>query len=80
MLVLTRNVGESLHIGDDIVVTILGVKGNQVRIGIKAPEHVAVWREELYHRVGATPAPALKSPVDPNEPLLPRRPGIRSER
>jgi len=51
MLILTRRVGESLMIGDDVSVTILGVKGNQVRIGITAPKHVAVHREEIYQRI-----------------------------
>lgn len=51
MLILTRRVGESLMIGDDVSVTILGVKGNQVRIGITAPKDVAVHREEIYQRI-----------------------------
>ena len=51
MLILTRRVGESLVIGDDVVVTVLGVKGNQVRIGIKAPKHVEVHREEIHNRI-----------------------------
>ena len=51
MLILTRRVGEKLMIGDDISVTILGVKGNQVRVGVHAPGDVAIHREEIYDRV-----------------------------
>jgi carbon storage regulator len=53
MLILTRRVGESLIIGDDVVVNILGVKGNQVRIGVDAPKEVSVHREEIYDRIQA---------------------------
>ena len=51
MLILTRRVGETLMVGDDVTVTVLGVKGNQVRIGVNAPKDVAVHREEIYERI-----------------------------
>jgi len=67
MLILTRRVGETLMIGNEVTVTVLGVKGNQVRIGVNAPKDVAVHREEIYDRIKreedgypAAQAPATK--------------------
>ena len=51
MLILTRRAGETVMVGSDITITVLGVKGNQVRIGINAPKDVAVHREEIYERI-----------------------------
>lgn len=56
MLLLTRRPGETIHIGDDITVTVLGIKGNQIRLGVNAPQDVEVHREEIYRRAQAEKA------------------------
>ena len=69
MLILTRRVGETVMIGEEVTVTVLGVKGNQVRIGVNAPKHVAVHREEIFDRIkregesepAASPEPGANS-------------------
>jgi carbon storage regulator len=62
MLILTRRVGETLMIGDEVTVTVLGVKGNQVRIGVNAPRDVAVHREEIYERIKREQAEGIVRP------------------
>ncbi|MGQ0656687.1 MAG: carbon storage regulator CsrA [Chromatiales bacterium] len=64
MLILTRRVGESLMIGDDVSVTVLGVKGNQVRLGVNAPKTVAVHREEIYQRIQQEKAEGRSRPAE----------------
>ncbi len=71
MLILTRRVGETLMIGDSVTVTVLGVKGNQVRVGITAPKDVAVHREEIFQRLHKDDAPTPAS-VPASEESLPK--------
>ena len=67
MLILTRRAGETVMIGSDITITVLGVKGNQVRIGINAPKDVAVHREEIYERIQSEQASAGSAEADKPE-------------
>jgi carbon storage regulator len=70
MLILTRRVGETIVIGDDVIITVLGIKGNQVRIGINAPKDVSVHREEIYQRIQQeknTAAPAATAIIPPKQ-------------
>ena len=65
MLILTRRVGETVMIGNDVTVTVLGVKGNQVRIGVNAPKEIAVHREEIYERIKREAQSGVARPVTP---------------
>jgi len=67
MLILTRRVGETIMIGDDVTLTVLGVKGGQVRIGFNAPKHVSVHREEIYERIRSEQR-AAELAEDPTSP------------
>lgn len=62
MLILTRRIGESVCIGDDIKVQVLGIRGAQVRVGVQAPEGISVHREEIYHRIQAERQELLPRP------------------
>lgn len=77
MLILTRRTGETVMIGHDVTMTVLGVKGNQVRIGINAPKSVPVHREEIYERIRAEKEHSLASnpPIDPSSPSSPSSQG-----
>ena len=75
MLILTRRVGETIVIGDDVIVTVLGIKGNQVRIGINAPKDVTVHREEIYQRIQQE-----KNTAPKQEEAAPVAPPVRKKR
>lgn len=61
MLILTRKIGESLLIGDNVEITVLGVRGNQVKLGVEAPKEISVHREEIYHRIKSAQQEQLES-------------------
>lgn len=68
MLILSRRPGESFHVGDDIKITILSVKGQQIKVGLDVPEHMPVYREEIYVKVQAQNASALE--LDNNDLIM----------
>lgn len=68
MLILTRRVGESLMIGDNVNVTVLGIRGNQVRIGVNAPKEISVHREEIYERIQQEKAGGRVAPSEQDNP------------
>ena len=71
MLILTRRVGETLMVGDDVTITVLGVKGNQVRIGVNAPKEVSVHREEIYQRIQREKVAQLEAALQQKEDHTP---------
>jgi len=75
MLILTRRIGENLRIGEDVSVTVLGVKGNQVRLGVAAPKSVAVHREEVFHRIAEENQAPADSPVSRTVRVTAKRAG-----
>lgn len=68
MLILTRRIGETIMVGDDVSITVLGVKGNQVRVGVNAPKSIAVHREEIYRRIKDEGATQAERPTIRTEP------------
>ena len=68
MLILSRRPGESVHVGDDIKITILSIKGQQIKLGLGVPEHMPVYREEIYLKVQTQNASALE--LDNNDLMM----------